>query len=200
MFPDLGFQYQFIRELGSGGTGVVNLAVDRHSGFLVSIKTLFDFHVNDKELLEKFKAEANIYLMLKHPNIVSLKNFILKKGKPHLVQEYVDGQTLDEYIHNVTGPIPTQRAIEIIKDVLTAIDYAHNKNIPLSGYDGVLHLDIKPGNILITKNGKVKIIDYGISQGNNQKRGEKVMGSPMYMAPEQIDISKELDKRTDIYS
>ena len=138
--------------------------------------------------------------MLKHPNIVSLKNFILKKGKPHLVQEYVDGQTLDEYIHNVTGPIPTQRAIEIIKDVLTAIDYAHNKNIPLSGYDGVLHLDIKPGNILITKNGKVKIIDYGISQGNNQKRGEKVMGSPMYMAPEQIDISKELDKRTDIYS
>ena len=51
MFPDLGFQYQFIRELGSGGTGVVNLAVDRHSGFLVSIKTLFDFHVNDKELL-----------------------------------------------------------------------------------------------------------------------------------------------------
>ena len=57
--------------------------------------------------------------MLKHPSIVSLKNFILKKGKPHLVQEYVDGQTLDEYIHNVTGPIPTQRAIEIIKDVLT---------------------------------------------------------------------------------
>jgi serine/threonine protein kinase len=200
MFPDLGYQYQFIKELGSGGTGVVNLAVDRHSGFLVSIKTLFDFHVNDKELLDKFKAEANIYLMLKHPSIVSLKNFILKKGKPHLVQEYVDGQTLDEYINNVTGPIPTQRAIEIIKDVLSAIAYAHNKNIALSGYDGVLHLDIKPGNILITKNGKVKIIDYGISQGNNQKRGKKVMGSPMYMAPEQIDISKELDRRTDIYS
>ncbi|MDA9107315.1 serine/threonine protein kinase [Flavobacteriaceae bacterium] len=200
MFPNLGSQYQFIRELGSGGTGVVNLAIDKHSGFLVSIKTLFDFHVNDKELLDKFKAEANIYLMLDHPNIVSLKNFILQKGSPHLVQEYVDGQTLDEYINNVTGPIPTTEAIRIIKDILLAIGYAHNKKIALSGYEGVLHLDIKPGNILISKNGKVKIIDYGISQGNNQKRAKKVMGSPMYMAPEQLDINEELDKRTDIYA
>ncbi|MDC0117750.1 serine/threonine protein kinase [Flavobacteriaceae bacterium] len=200
MFPDLGSQYEFIKELGSGGTGVVNLAIDKHSGFLVAIKTLFDFHINDKEILEKFKVEANIYLMLKHPNIVSLKNFILKKEQPHLVQEYVEGQTLDEYINNVTGPIPTTRAIQIIKQVLSAIGYAHNKNIPISGYNGILHLDIKPGNIIITKNGSVKIIDYGISQGNNEKRGDKIMGSPMYMAPEQIDISQELDKRTDIYS
>lgn len=200
MFPDLGSQYEFIKELGSGGTGVVNLAIDRHSGFLVAIKSLFDFHINDEEILEKFKVEANIYLMLKHPNIVSLKNFILKKGKPHLVQEYVEGQTLDEYINNVTGPIPTRRAIDIIKKVLSAIGYAHNKNIPISGYNGILHLDIKPGNIIITKNGNVKIIDYGISQGNSEKRGDKVMGSPLYMAPEQIDISQDLDKRTDIYS
>ena len=200
MFPDLGSQYQFIKELGSGGTGVVNLAIDKHSGFLVSIKTLFDFHISDNEILEKFKAEANIYLMLEHPNIVSLKNFIIKKGKPHLVQEYVDGQTLDEYINNVTGPISTQSAIEIIKEILSAIGYAHNKKIALSGYEGVLHLDIKPGNILISNNGKVKIIDYGISQGNNQKRAEKVMGSPMYMAPEQLDVSMKLDKRTDVYA
>jgi eukaryotic-like serine/threonine-protein kinase len=200
MFPNLGSQYKFIKQLGSGGTGVVNLALDTHSGFLVSVKTLFDFHINDKEVLEKFKAEANIYLMLDHPNIVTLKNFILKKGSPHLVQEYVDGQTLDEYINNVTGPIPTKQAIKIFKNILSAIDYAHNKSIPLSGYNGVLHLDIKPGNILISKNGRIKIIDYGISQGNSQKRAEKVMGSPMYMAPEQLDVSKKLDKRTDIYA
>ena len=200
MFPKLGNQYKFIKELGAGGTGVVNLALDTHSGFLVSVKSLFDFHINDKELLEKFKAEANIYLMLDHPNIVSLKNFIIKKGSPHLVQEYVDGQTLDEYINNVTGPIQTLKAIKIFKNILSAIGYAHNKKIALSGYEGVLHLDIKPGNILISNNGKVKIIDYGISQGNNQKRAEKVMGSPMYMAPEQLDISKKLDKRTDVYA
>ena len=200
MFPNLGSQYRFIRQLGKGGTGVVNLALDTHSGFLVSIKTLFDFHINDKEVIEKFKAEANIYLMLNHPNIVTLKNFILKKGSPHLVQEYIDGQTLDDYINNVTGPIPTPSAIKIFKNILSAIGYAHDKKIPLPGYDGVLHLDIKPGNILISKKGNIKIIDYGISQGNTQDRAEKIMGSPLYMAPEQLDISKKLDKRTDIYA
>ena len=134
--------------------------------------------------------------MLNHPNIVTLKNFILKKGSPHLVQEYIDGQTLDDYINNVTGPIPTPSAIKIFKNILSAIGYAHDKKIPLPGYDGVLHLDIKPGNILISKKGNIKIIDYGISQGNTQDRAEKIMGSPLYMAPEQLDISKKLDRNT----
>ena len=200
MFPDLGSQYEFVKELGSGGTGVVNLALDKHSGFLVAVKSLFDFHIKDKEVLNKFKAEANIYLMLDHPNIVSLKDFIIKNGNPHLVQEYIEGQTLDEYIRKVTGPISSKRSLAIMKDVVSAINYAHNKRIALAGYDGVLHLDIKPGNVLISKSSNVKIIDYGISQGNNQERGNKIMGSPMYMAPEQLDIIRDLDNRTDIYA
>ena len=200
MFPDLGSQYEFVKELGRGGTGVVNLALDKHSGFLVAVKSLFDFHIKDKEVLNKFKAEANIYLMLDHPNIVSLKDFIIKNGNPHLVQEYIEGQTLDEYIIKVTGPISSKRSLAIMKDVVSAINYAHNKRIALAGYDGVLHLDIKPGNVLISKSSNVKIIDYGISQGNNQERGDKIMGSPMYMAPEQLDIIRDLDNRTDIYA
>jgi len=200
MFPDLGSQYKFIKELGSGGAGVVNLALDIHSGFLVAIKTLFNDYSNDEEILNKFKAEANIYLMLDHPNIVSLKNFIIKNGTYHLVQEYFEGQTLDAYIHQVTGPIPSSKALVIMGDIVSAINYAHNKRIALSGYDGVLHLDLKPGNVLISESGSLKIIDYGISQGNNQVRGKKIMGSPMYMAPEQLDINRKLDKRTDIYS
>jgi eukaryotic-like serine/threonine-protein kinase len=200
MFPDLGSQYEFVKELGRGGTGVVNLALDKHSGFLVAVKSLFDFHIKDKEVLNKFKAEANIYLMLDHPNIVSLKDFIIKNGNPHLVQEYVDAHTLDQYIRKVSGPIPAKRSLVIIKDIVSAINYAHNKRIALSGYDGVLHLDIKPGNVLVSKSGNVKIIDYGISQGSNQERGNKIMGSPMYMAPEQLDLKRDLDKRTDIYA
>jgi len=200
MFPDLGSQYEFVKELGRGGTGVVNLALDKHSGFLVAVKSLFDFHIKDKEVLNKFKAEANIYLMLDHPNIVSLKDFIIKNGNPHLVQEYIEGQTLDEYIRKVTGPISSKRSLAIMKDVVSAINYAHNKRIALAGYEGVLHLDIKPGNVLISKSSNVKIIDYGISQGNNQERGNKIMGSPMYMAPEQLDIIRDLDNRTDIYA
>ena len=200
MFPDLGPQYEFIKEIGRGGTGVVNLAHDKHSGFLVAVKSLFDFHLKDKELLNKFRSEANIYLMLDHPNIVSLKNFIIKKETPHLVQEYIDAKTLDEYIKKVTGPMPSKISISIFKEILSAINYAHNKKIPLSGYNGVLHLDLKPGNVLISKNGSVKIIDYGISQGSDQERGDKIMGSPMYMAPEQLDITRKLDHRTDIYA
>ena len=78
MFPDLGSQYEFVKELGRGGTGVVNLAYDRHSGFFVAVKSLFDYHVSDNDILRKFKEEANIYLMLDHPNIVTLRNFIIK--------------------------------------------------------------------------------------------------------------------------
>ena len=117
-----------------------------------------------------------------------------------MVQEYIEGQTLDEYIRKVTGPISSKRSLAIMKDVVSAINYAHNKRIALAGYDGVLHLDIKPGNVLISKSSNVKIIDYGISQGNNQERGNKIMGSPMYMAPEQLDIIRDLDNRTDIYA
>jgi len=200
MFPDLGSQYKFIKEIGRGGSGIVYLALDLYSGFLVCVKKLLEEHSKNEEFLIKFKSEANIYLMLDHPNIVSLKDFIIKNNSFYLVQEYVEGQNLEEYIQNVTGPIPTEVSIGMLKDIIKAIDYAHNKSIAISGHQGVLHLDIKPANILISKSGNIKIIDYGISQGNNQKRGNQVMGTPLFMAPEQLDISRQLDRRTDIYA
>jgi len=200
MFPNIGSQYQFIKEVGRGGTGVVNLAIDTHSGLPVAIKTLFaGISDNSPEMLVKFRIEANLYLMLSHPNIVKLKNLIIQNGA-HLVMEYIEGQALDEYIFNVTGPIPTQVTVAMMKDIVSAVGYAHNKRIAIDGYDGVLHLDIKPGNILISKQGEVKVIDYGISQGSDEERGEKIMGSPMYMAPEQLDINAKLSPQTDIYA
>ena len=200
MFPKIGSQYQFIKEVGRGGTGVVNLAIDTHSGLPVAIKTLFaGISDSNPEMLEKFRIEANIYLMLSHPNIVKLKNFVMGNGA-HLVMEYLEGQVMDEYISNVTGPIPTEVTVAMMKGIVSAIGYAHNKRIAIDGYDGVLHLDIKPGNILIGKQGEVKVIDYGISQGSHEERGEKIMGSPMYMAPEQLDIKAKLTPQTDIYA
>ena len=200
MFPNLGSQYHFVKEVGRGGTGVVNLAVDTHSGLPVAIKSLFEnISENNPEMLEKFRIEANIYLMLSHSNIVKLKNFIMNDGA-HLVMEYIEGQSLDEYISQVTGPISSEVAVAMMRDIVSAVGYAHSKRIAIDGYDGILHLDIKPGNILISKKGDVKVIDYGISQGNKEHRGEKIMGSPMYMAPEQLDINKELTPKTDIYS
>ena len=200
MFPNLGSKYIHIKKIGNGGTGVVNLALDTHSGFQVAIKSLFESHFNNNpEMLKKFKIEANIYLMLSHPNIVKLKDLILKDGA-HLVMDYIEGMTLEKYISSVTGPIPSEVAIAMIKEIAEAIGYAHQKEIPIPGYNGVLHLDIKPSNILISDAGKVMVIDYGISQGNSEERMNQIVGSLMYMAPEQLEQGTALDHRTDIYS
>lgn len=200
MFPKLGSKYIHIKKIGDGGTGVVNLALDTHTGFPVAIKSLFDSHLNNNpEMLKKFRIEANIYLMLSHPNIVKLRDLILKDGA-HLVMDYIEGMTLEKYINSVTGPIPSEVAIAMIKEIAEAIGYAHQKEIPIPGYDGVLHLDIKPSNILISDAGKVMVIDYGISQGKSEKRMNQIVGSLMYMAPEQLEKGTALDRRTDIYS
>lgn len=200
MFPKLGSKYIHIKKIGDGGTGVVNLALDTHTGFPVAIKSLFDSHFNNNpEMLKKFRIEANIYLMLSHPNIVKLRDLILKDGA-HLVMDYIEGMTLEKYINSVTGPIPSEVAIAMIKEIAEAIGYAHQKEIPIPGYDGVLHLDIKPSNILISDAGKVMVIDYGISQGKSEKRMNQIVGSLMYMAPEQLEKGTALDRRTDIYS
>ena len=200
MFPDIGAKYIHIKEIGNGGTGVVNLAVDTHTGFQVAVKSLFKSHFeNNPAMLKRFRIEANIYLMLSHPNIVKLKDLILKDGA-HLVMDYVEGLTLEEYIRTVTGPIPSEVAIAIINEIAAAIGYAHQKQIPIPGYNGVLHLDIKPSNILISNAGKVMVIDYGISQGTKEDRMDQIVGSLMYMAPEQLLIDSDLDHRTDIYA
>ena len=202
MFPNIGSQYHIIKEVGRGGAGIVWQAVDTYTGHLVAIKYLFSSAASIPEVLEKFKIEANIYLMLSHKNIVALKDFIVTNdNKYYLIMEFIDGNAIDDYMQKVTnGAIPAEVAIALMKEILQGLDYAHNMKIPIRGYNGVLHLDIKPSNILISNKGKIKIIDYGISQGSSQDRGDKIMGSPMYMAPEQLDLSKKIDHKTDIYS
>ena len=200
-FPKLGNRYKFIKELGKGGVGVVNLALDSHSGFLVAVKTLFQKLDEDSPIIRKFKIEANIYLGLEHPNIVQLKapGLIVKGNQIHLVMEHVDGLTLDKYVEQVTGPMPLEICLNRFKQIVSAIGFVHNKRISIEGYKGVLHLDIKPNNIFILPNGTVKVIDYGISQGGGEERNDN-MGTPMFMAPEQMNPHVNLDKRADIYA
>ena len=200
MFPDLGSkQYEFINRIGGGGFGVVNLAIDLHTGKPVAIKSIHKNYNDRKDLIENFKREANIYLDLSHPNIVKLNAFIINDGV-HLVMDYVEGRTLEDFINKETGPIPTRLCLDLLTDIISAIDYAHNKNIPIDGYEhGALHLDLKPSNILITKSNKAMVIDYGISKGSTENRKVREH-TKMYCAPEQLDAKKDLDKRTDIYS
>ena len=199
-YPNLGFQYHFFEPpFASGGTGEIFRVLDKYNGKIVAVKRLFDT-INDPDIIRKFKIEANIYLMLNHQNIVSLKDFKEIDGEYFLVMEYIEGLPLNDFIETVTGPITLSLTKKIMAQLLDAIHYAHTKYVPIDGYSGVLHLDLKPSNILITDEHCVKVIDYGISQGTDEVRVEKIIGTPMYMAPEQFDVDQELTDKTDIYS
>ena len=187
----IGPNIEIVESLNEGGTALIYLGVNTWSGRPVAIKELkSDFFKNDY-VRGKFKEEANQYLYLNHPNIVKLIDFIDDKSSQYLVMEYVEGQNLFEYQRNVTGPMPVSMAALLISEVLLALQYAHENK--------VVHLDIKPANIMLSENNEVKVLDFGISQDMNGKKSEKLMGSPSYMSPEQID-AQQVDHRSDIYS
>lgn len=182
---------EVIDDIGSGGIANVKLGVDRHTGYPVAIKTLHQSLFKNKLIKEKFIREANHYIYLKHENIVKLKNLIIKDDAIYLIMEYIEGDTLEDYINKISGPIPQEIAIPIMLDILSALDFAHNKKI--------VHLDIKPSNIMITKEGNIKVLDFGISSDLNQEIANHGMGTPFYMSPEQIE-GKNVDHRSDIFS
>jgi len=201
MFPDLGPRYHFIHKIDEGGAGTVWKALDAHTGHMVAVKKLKTSAAAIDGIINKFKIEANIYLMLNHKNIVRLKNFIILKGAYYLIMEYIDGTPIDKYVVKFpNNRMPIEVGIAIMKEIVKGVGYGHERNIPIKGYDGVLHLDIKPSNVMVSNNGTVKIIDYGISQGTSEQRSEKIMGTLMFMAPEQLDVTTELDNRTDVYA
>ena len=182
---------EVVEQIGSGGMASVFKGVDLNTGQLVAVKILWSNLFKNENMKQCFVSEANHYLYLQHPGIVRLKDFIIKEDAYYLVMEFVDGINLEEYINKVSGPIPEDKAIELMKEVVSAIIYAHEKN--------VLHLDLKPANIMIDLNGKVKILDFGISHEGASVAKGNVMGSPLYMSPEQTE-GKDIDNRSDIYS
>ena len=150
----------------------------------------------NEEIKQRFKNEASTLAHLQHPNVVGLFDYVEDESGMYLVMEYVEGMQLDDFIKNVTGPMPEERAVPIIKEILLAFSYAHQK--------GIVHRDIKPANIIITQNDGVKVLDFGIArllgEGNHNltKTGTQ-MGTVFYMSPEQVQ-GKKVDIRSDIYS
>ena len=188
--------YEIKSLLGEGGMGNVYLAVHTQLGRKVAIKSLHQQLVKNEGLRARFKQEANTMAHLQHNGIVTLFDYVEDERGLFLIMEFVEGTQLDEYIRNVSGPIPAERALPILNDILDAFAYAHEQ--------GVVHRDIKPSNILITKDGKVKILDFGIAKmlsdsGNKLTKTGTQMGTVFYMSPEQVQ-GKEVDIRSDIYS
>jgi serine/threonine protein kinase len=182
---------ELVQVLNSGGTATVYLGIDSFTGFPVAVKELKATMFKSDFVRKKFIEEANQYLYMDHPNIVKLKDFIITQENHYLVMEYVDGKNLHDYMTTVTGPLPLQNVALLFNEVLSALSYVHNRNL--------IHLDIKPSNIMLSSSNSVKLVDFGISQDDMSIQSEKPMGSPAYMSPEQV-AGEDVDFQSDIYS
>lgn len=179
--------------ISSGGTASVYRGIDLRSGREIALKALFPTLSKNDFMLANFRMEANHYLYLTHPNIVKLVEFVEDQGKFYLIMEYVDGVPLDVYV-NTTGPMDEKTVIPLFSQLLDTIDYLHNHEL------AILHLDIKPNNIMVLENEQIKILDMGISAMLNEKnKNPKKCGTPAFMAPEQINQA-ELGPYTDIFA
>ena len=184
--------YKIIELINSGGTAAVYKAIDLRSGFMVAIKALFPSRAKDEFINQRFREEANHYLYLHHPNITKLVDFIEYQGKYYIAMEYVNGVPLNVYLNTVTGPLADERLKPLFVKILETVTYLHQNNI--------LHLDIKPSNIMVLEDSSIKMLDMGISAKINDKSSNiKKCGSPAFMSPEQIK-SQKIGRYTDIFA
>ncbi len=187
-------RYEILQTLGQGGMGVVYLARQKKLDRLVAIKAISPYLAQEPEIRERFAAEASVLARLSHPNIVTLYDYIEEPDALYLVMEYVEGKPLSEILK--AGPLPLESIRKYFYQILDAFTYAHGR--------GVIHRDIKPSNIIITPEGQVKILDFGVakilSADHSQTRTGMRLGTLMYMSPEQVKGEKNIDARSDIYS
>lgn len=189
-------RYQLNRTLGRGAMGVVYLGYDEAIGREVAIKTI---HRNlldgadGADWLERFRREVRAAGRCLHPNIVTIFEYGEEQGIPYIVMEYAPGRELRDYLQD-RQPLPLANAVAVIVQVLHALDHAHSH--------GIVHRDIKPGNILLLADSQVKVSDFGIARVeaiSGMTQHGVTVGTPSYMAPEQFS-GQEIDRRADLYA
>ncbi len=184
--------YQILDELGSGGMGRVwrvrNVITDR----IEAMKVLLPDLAGRQELAARFQREIKLMASLNHPNIAALRTAFTADNQLYMVMEYVEGTTMADKLEH--GAIPVPDALNYIGQVLSAVSYAHQQN--------VIHRDIKPANMMITPQGVIKLMDFGIARGGEDRSltmTGTTMGSLSYMSPEQVK-GEATDARSDLYS
>ncbi len=193
MSPEKIGRYEIVGELGRGAMGLVYKATDPNIGRTVALKTMrLDVSgVEEQDMLRRFKHEARLAGVMNHPNIVTIYDAGEDEGVFYIAMEYVDGRTLQSILHEERVLNPKQ-IIDISRQICAGLDYAH--------VHGVIHRDIKPGNIMVGPEGAAKIMDFGIAKSSTgMTSAGQVLGTPTYMSPEQVK-GRALDGRTDLFS
>src|SRR5947207_4609154 len=185
-------RYRIVRKLGAGGMADVYLAEDQELGRRVAIKILNDRHAADDSFVERFRREAKNAAGLSHPNIVSVYDRGTAEGTYYSAMEYIDGRSLKELIVS-RGPAPVKTAVEYTRQILAAVGFAHRH--------GIVHRDIKPHNVLVGPEGRLKVTDFGIARSGASQMTEvgSIIGTAQYLSPEQARGSP-VDQTSDLYS
>jgi beta-lactam-binding protein with PASTA domain/tRNA A-37 threonylcarbamoyl transferase component Bud32 len=185
-------RYRVIKRLGSGGMADVYCAEDQQLGRRVALKLLYRHFAEDEQFVERFRREASSAAGLQHPNIVGIYDRGEWNGTYYIAMEYIEGRTLKDVIRE-RGPAPPEAAVDIVLQILRAARFAHRR--------GVVHRDIKPHNVLIDDEGRVKVTDFGIARAGASDMTETglIMGTSQYLSPEQAQ-GKPVDARSDLYS
>jgi serine/threonine protein kinase len=193
----IGFgRYNLLLKLGQGGMGSVYLARQKTLRRFCAVKVMSPQFAKDQDAAERFLREARATAALSHPNLVSVFDCDQHEGQYFIAMEYVEGLSLGQILRNF-GALPLPLAIHFLKQAAVGLEYVHGR--------GIIHRDIKPDNMIVDASGLLKIMDLGLAKErveNDQGMTVTgtVMGSPHYMSPEQINDSKTVDCRTDIYS
>lgn len=185
--------YQILSELGRGGMAVVYKARRLPDNLLIALKILPTYFAHDRELLARFRHEAENAARLDHPNIVRVLQSGEANGRHYIAIEFVEGESLKQLIAR-EGALALERSVKILAQLADALDYAHAQ--------GIIHRDVKPANILIGQNDYAKLTDFGIAkaaEATQITRTGTLMGTPEYMSPEQAR-GEAVDARTDLYA
>ncbi len=194
----LNGRYQLLERIGSGGMARVYKAQDRALGRIVAIKMLHESLTGDEGFLERFQQEAHAAANLTHPNIVTVHDIGQDRNHYYIVMEYVDGQTLKQIVRqcNQSGhPMPISRALDLTIQICAGIGYAHRADL--------VHCDVKPQNVLVTRDDRVKVADFGIARAMSEatldRQASQVWGTPQYFSPEQA-AGEPATPASDVYS
>ncbi|HEX4613404.1 MAG TPA: protein kinase, partial [Urbifossiella sp.] len=189
-------RYRVLDRIGAGGMGVVYRALQIPLDRVVALKVLHDRLTGRPGFADRFAAEVKTLARLNHPNVVAALDADRAGDRHFLVMEYVDGESLDALVRR-RGPLPPGEACQLVEQAARGLHHAYER--------GIVHRDVKPGNLLLTRGGVVKVVDFGLARLAAGAGGEPgtvthALGTPDYMAPEQGRDADAADTRADLYS